>query len=469
MPKVTRRSGRSNWELQVPVPNKLRSILKTASVYRSTGTSNKREANRIAPILALEVQAQFNDLLVRHFPDDEVLLNELMEYYRAWRVADDLGEEDEVTEKEVLTDIIIDFPKQAARRVFLASKGEMDLEGRKALQAHTEKVLEDARDRLLDRRQLIEEVVDSWRTSVKPSLSQSTQEEYERAIKRYLEWAEGRLVYVEEVKRQDVRLFIEECYHGRKKATVGNVRTALRSVWDHGQDVGLIADDATDPWKAPKHAPSRVGGGVNDDAEEGEDEVLPFTPEDLLIIMNEMEPKEYALAFALSYITGARSNELIRLMKEDVRKEEDGYWIYIRRSKTQSGVRRVPVPERFDTFIESLLNTKPRFKYMLPLYVDKNDWKDERARYRYINKRLNEKRRKLTTIPDNEAKGVHSARRTYTEMCEGTGIPLTTVQLLVGHKRGNITFGRYSKGMLVDLRAAVEKLDWSDEVVALLT
>jgi hypothetical protein len=43
-------------------------------------------------------------------------------------------------------------------------------------------------------------------------------------------------------------------------------------------------------------------------------------------------------------------------------------------------------------------------------------------------------------------------------------VPEPTVQLLVGHARHSLTYGRYSKGELVNLREAINQLRYSDDV-----
>jgi hypothetical protein len=48
---------------------------------------------------------------------------------------------------------------------------------------------------------------------------------------------------------------------------------------------------------------------------------------------------------------------------------------------------------------------------------------------------------------------------------EGQGVPESTVKLLVGHARQSMTFGHYSKGQRVELREAIERLDYGAEVM----
>ena len=64
----------------------------------------------------------------------------------------------------------------------------------------------------------------------------------------------------------------------------------------------------------------------------------------------------------------------------------------------------------------------------------------------------------------------HALRRTFTEMMEGAGVPVPTIQLLIGHSR-RATMGVtaiYSHGERVDLRRAISKLRYSRNVMRLI-
>lgn len=62
----------------------------------------------------------------------------------------------------------------------------------------------------------------------------------------------------------------------------------------------------------------------------------------------------------------------------------------------------------------------------------------------------------------------HTLRNTFMEVMEAEGVPESTVKLLVGHKRKSITYGGYSKGARLDLRAAISKLVFRDDISALV-
>ena len=48
---------------------------------------------------------------------------------------------------------------------------------------------------------------------------------------------------------------------------------------------------------------------------------------------------------------------------------------------------------------------------------------------------------------------------------EGLEVAESTAKLLVGHKRVSMTYGHYSKGQRVNLRKAIEKLDYGETIM----
>jgi integrase len=64
----------------------------------------------------------------------------------------------------------------------------------------------------------------------------------------------------------------------------------------------------------------------------------------------------------------------------------------------------------------------------------------------------------------------HALRHTFASMMEGAGVPLSTIQLLVGHSRKKTmgTTAVYTQGERVDLRQAIGRLRYSKPVMRLL-
>ncbi|WP_412559216.1 tyrosine-type recombinase/integrase [Thalassospira sp. MIT1370] len=398
MVRMVKRKGRNNWEIFYPLPADLRVALKTPALYRTLATGDRQEAASRYPARVVEVILEVTKLKQR------------------------------LTQSPFAVE-----PKQEAQQ-------ELQKAANPAPQATTKAVL-------------IKNVIEAWRNDLKPQLSKSTQEEYERAIKRLLTWSKSRDIrFIHEFDRKTVREFVSESYHGRSGKTVKLALGGLRGVWDHAFTVGWTEDKSTIWSNHNYNDRMKIGTGEIKTDDQSE---LPFSFDDIRTLLRELKPVGFKQLIALALITGARSSEIANAKRDHLSLREDGYWLDIHGTKTKSAHRRVPIPRAFDQFIESLIN-ETTDGYLIPLYEDK-EWSNERDRARYINKEINRKRR-LLNLPNTRRQGIHSTRRTYIELLEGEEVPLGTIKLLVGHKRTDLTIGTYSKGTYVNLRKAAEHL-----------
>jgi integrase len=163
----------------------------------------------------------------------------------------------------------------------------------------------------------------------------------------------------------------------------------------------------------------------------------------------------------LALVTGARLNELCELRTSDAMKREDGWWISIRAGKTNAAVRQTPVHEAAAHVIERRRKSADEYLFA-GLITDGPDNK----RSRNVSKAFVQYRRSLGLNEPGQV--FHSFRNTCLEALEAGEVLETTAKLIVGHKRASLTFGGYSKGVRVDLRAAVNKLAYSADVMNLI-
>ncbi|RCK54011.1 hypothetical protein TH25_01235 [Thalassospira profundimaris] len=404
MVRMVKRKGRNNWEIFYPLPADLRVALKTPALYRTLATGDRQEAANRYPARVVEVILEVTKL------------------------------------KQRLTQA--PFP----------------IEPNPEAQQHLQQTVQPPKPDINAIR--IRDVIEAWRNDLKPQLSKSTQEEYERAISRLLAWSKPRsLSFMHEFDRKTVREFVTENYHGRTGKTVKLALGGLRGVWDHAFTVGL-ADDKSTIWSNHNYN-DRVKIGTGEVKKEDQSE-LPFSFDDIRALLAGLQPVGFKQLIALALITGARSSEIANARREHISLRKDGYWLDIHGTKTKSAHRSVPIPKAFDQLIESLIN-ETNGDYLIPLFEDK-EWSNERDRARYINKEINRKRR-LLNLPNTQRQGIHSTRRTYIELLEGEEIPLGTIKLLVGHKRTDLTIGTYSKGTYVNLRKAVEHLAMNQDFI----
>ncbi len=463
MAKLQKRSKKNNWEVCYPLPAKLRELLRTPALNRSLGTPDKTEAKRRFPMKLVEVEAEVVGLMAKHFPDDDTAMEELHALIRDFKQADDTEPvSGGVTEKDLLRDAMVEWADRQRSRRLRAYRGTPQFETQK-------EVANDLRDKAealvleaIDPRRRIDELVEHWRQDVKPRLSKATQEEYERAIGRFLGWCKSkRYLALPQIDRPAVRAFVNDCYRGKLGKTVKLALGALRGVWDHAFTIGWMPEKSR-VWLDHDYSDRvRIGTGETKDPEDAE---RAFSFDDIRALLQGIQPTAFCDMYRLGLITGARSAEMSALRWEHLKRRDDGYWLTVPGTKTGNAKREVPIPSAFTPLVERLAGHDG--PHLIPLYPGKS-WLSDRDRNRYINKELNRKRRDLG-LPDQDKQGVHSTRRTYVELMEGAGIPVDTTKLLIGHKRTDITHGLYSKGAYVDLRSAVEKLEYPADIVVLI-
>ncbi|CAM3395934.1 tyrosine-type recombinase/integrase [Thalassospira profundimaris] len=470
MGKPVKRPGKNNYEIQYPLPQKLRQVMRTSAIYRSLGTADLSTAKKLYPVRLAEVQAEVTRLLAKHFPDDQNVLQELQDLVTAYKGADDDAEPGSLSEKDILLDLVSEWgTKQRLKRIeaFKASPqhkaGEpIPVAIRQAaneIQVQAERFANDA----LNPRTKIDTITESWRKANGPKLSVSTREEYERAIKRFSDWcARQQIEYYDQITRRKVREFVEETYHGKMGKTANLALSGLRGVWKHAMTGGFVEEKSTvwDDHEYPDHI--RIGTG---EIKAEADEEAPFSFEDIETLLTKLDPPLFADVLRLSLVTGGRSAEITALEWKHITKEEDGYWVSLPGTKTKSARRRVPIPVTFTPLMERL-TSKPSGRWVFPFYP-KLVFETDKKRHSYINKEFNRKRRNLN-MPNGKRQGLHSARRTYIELLEGADVAVGTIKLLVGHKRHDITIGRYTKGQYVDLRAASNKLTYPSNIVTII-
>jgi site-specific recombinase XerD len=80
------------------------------------------------------------------------------------------------------------------------------------------------------------------------------------------------------------------------------------------------------------------------------------------------------------------------------------------------------------------------------------------------------KRYRETVGVGERGQDFHALRGTFTSMMEGAGVPVHTIQLLIGHSR-RATMGTtaiYTQGERVNLRKVISKLRYAPRVMRLL-
>jgi integrase len=279
------------------------------------------------------------------------------------------------------------------------------------------------------------------------------------ALRTFVSWA-GENVTIEEVNRAKAGEFVSYLLDGtRTAATVDRYRSTLATLWHWLGEKGLTEQDRN-PWRG--HRGIRTAGRAKAGTKR-----KGLTDEQLVkLLSNTYTGEGYRQAIAdltrLGLVTGARLEELGALKRTDVVKFKDGYWLSIEKGKTEAAERSIPVHKVAEHVIARRLQGKGAY-----LFDDLTPGPYGR-RTHHVSK-VYGRFRKQVGVSERGA-DFHALRHTFTSAMEGAGVPLSTIQLIVGHSRKKSmgTTATYTRGDRVNLRKAISRLRYSPAVMRLL-
>ena len=171
----------------------------------------------------------------------------------------------------------------------------------------------------------------------------------------------------------------------------------------------------------------------------------PFTREDVQTVWNWSSSSEYVQVILMLIYSGVRIGELLELRKTNVNLKEK--WFDVEKSKTNAGIRKVPISDKTIHFFENwynkndsefLITTKEDKKFKYTNYYDAY-WKP------YM------KQMGLEYTP-------HCTRYTCISFLTAAGVDDRIIKKIVGHKGNGITQALYTHLEIVELQNAVNKI-----------
>lgn len=224
-----------------------------------------------------------------------------------------------------------------------------------------------------------------------------------------------RAVHVEEFLKAMARA-------GKSRSYTSKLRGMLHQIMMSAEDNDLISKN-----------PVRLAKKVRNNNIPKEKEA--FTAEEVRLLMKYLPINKIGIAIRVMIGTGLRSQEMLALSPNHI--EEDGSMIYVRQAvkvvkgsvrvgctKSESGVRDIPVPEEIQKYAENLRNAgNENF-----IWTGKNS--DTPINPSYFRKLF---ANALKTVPGVRILTPHSCRHTYVTMLAESGVGIKTIQELAGH------------------------------------
>lgn len=292
-------------------------------------------------------------------------------------------------------------------------------------------------------------------------LTEKTRREYGSAIEEMLEW-QGVDATEQELTRKRAGDYIGHLKgSGAAGATIQRKVSALSSFWAWMMQRGHIDNNpALNPWK---------GQGVAKKSKRAVEQTRRRWRDDelLMILRAKFEASEYAYMLPdlirLALLTGARLDEICEWKAQHIERDSFGVWINNTAGKSAAAKRRIPVHPALVALVERLAASPDKEGYLLH-DVPRGGY--NKSRSFYVSKAF---ARQIDNLGLTDPGLVfHSLRATFIGHMEKAHVPVGVVKMIVGHERGDLTYGHYSKGDLVDLQAAIAELHYSPEVMALL-
>ncbi|PYF01681.1 site-specific recombinase XerD [Rhodopseudomonas faecalis] len=302
----------------------------------------------------------------------------------------------------------------------------------------------------------IEGLYQAW--IAESAVTGQTKSQHSSAVKRYKAWA-GEFATVEEMDRKKTGAYVTELLSnsGLARRTVKRHLSSLSQFWLWLSSKGYtsISPDEN-PWL--RHRLGKPTKGSAKYRKVLEEAVL------LKLLRGRYSTDRYGPvlydALRLALLQGGRLDELCALKCSEIHKRADGYWLEISSGKTDAAVREIPAHPLAVPILERRLKDRDEFlfKGLVPGGPDnKRSW--------YVSKAYGRFRNSPSVGVKGKGRDFHALRNTFIGYMEGLKVAESTVKLLVGHARQSMTFGHYSQGERVDLRDAIDMLDYGPGVM----
>ncbi|PIT75496.1 tyrosine-type recombinase/integrase [Limnohabitans sp. B9-3] len=234
-------------------------------------------------------------------------------------------------------------------------------------------------------------------------------------------------------------------------ASVTRIIGSCRNFFKHLKLIGEVAEDAKEAFIVPKE--SKLSKKRNSKAQNKTESWLPFTAGEVERIYSEaIVRKDWTLGqlILIGAYTGARIEEICSLKKEHTNLEERS--VKITDSKTEAGVRIIPIHQTLLPVIEELMTTSDEY---IISNLTKSKFDD---RSNAIGKRFG---RMKTKLGYSSRHVIHSIRKTFTTQLENAGVNENVTADIIGHEKPRMTYGLYSGGTNLEVkREAISKVSY---------
>lgn len=277
----------------------------------------------------------------------------------------------------------------------------------------------------------LEEVYEKWSARKYEEISASNVKGYKAAWKLCKPIKDMKFTTL---KLDHLQKVVDES--GKHTPTLKKVKSLFKSLFEYAVIHGIIPPEKN----VVRYLDISQGG--NPDARQH----IPFTKAEISHLWEVHEQSEYYDIVLMLIYSGVRISELLNLKKEDVHLSER--WFFVRRSKTDAGIRSVPIAKK----------VMPFFTY----WMQKNDCdyliSTTDAKHMTYRNFMDSYWKPLMKTLDMEKHKPHDTRHTCISMMTAEKIDERFIQKIVGHKGQNVTQQVYTHLEIEELIQEIDKI-----------
>lgn len=306
---------------------------------------------------------------------------------------------------------------------------------------------------------------------VSNSIKPSTLERYEGIYRNYIKNSEIYGLKISDLKSIQLQRYYNKLHeNGKSSSVIKNLNKLLKTFFSYAVDEGYIL-------KNPCSGKRIVIPG---EIEKEELDIAVFTNDEIKTLKKHLKSNRLKALILLALGTGLRQGELLGLMWDDIdfdNKElnvvrsikqvsiisADGsreYKTIIQTPKSKTSMRTVPIPSALIvTLQEHSTNQKLEKLKAGTSYIDDNFVFTTELGKNIDSRNLIRSYERLIKKANIPYRKFHSLRHTYATKLFEAGVPLKTVQTLLGHSDISITANIYTHVMPKEKVEATEQLN----------
>ena len=275
------------------------------------------------------------------------------------------------------------------------------------------------------------DVYDRWSSEKYPTISKSNISCYKAA---YNLCAPLDNLCFKDIRLDDLQRIVDTC--GKNYPSLRKLKVLFNQIFEYAMKHELCMKDYSEYVDISKYKTKNPNKANRD----------KLTKEEINRIWEHSEDPQYQIILMLIY-SGVRISELLDLKKKDVHLSEQ--YFEITQSKTESGLRKVPIADKTLPFFISWYNACPDCEYLL--HTDEGKHLTYRNYYKcYFTPLVN----KLDI-----QKTPHCCRHTCISMLAKANVNQTIIKLIVGHSGAmSLTEKVYTHLDIKELVAAINKI-----------